>query len=78
MFLFMMFLMLVDDVHVAGGLKELSPRFSIRVTDERGRLPMSHTCFNLIDLPICSSKEELASKLTIAIRNAASNQFGFA
>ena len=33
--------------------------------------PRSHTCFNRIDLPIYSSKEELSEKLKVAVSTSA-------
>ena len=37
----------------------------VNVTDEH--LPVAHTCFNLLDLPVYSSKDQLRSKLIQAI-----------
>ncbi|MGH0117321.1 UNVERIFIED_CONTAM: hypothetical protein FKN15_013844 [Acipenser sinensis] len=39
-------------------------------TDPIIRLPISHTCFNQLCLPLYKSKKELKQKLTIAISNA--------
>jgi hypothetical protein len=38
--------------------------------DDVTRLPSAHTCFNRLDLPEYSSKEELAARLTTALRNS--------
>ena len=37
-------------------------------TDDH-HLPVSHTCFNILDLPAYSSKECLKAKLTAAIQH---------
>lgn len=41
------------------------------------RLPSAHTCFNQLDLPEYESKEQLADKLLVALRQGAQG-FGFA
>eukprot|EP00804_Cyclotella_cryptica_P004650 CCRYP_019461-RA/>CCRYP_019461-RA protein AED:0.03 eAED:0.03 QI:1846/1/1/1/1/0.8/5/1797/280 len=41
------------------------------VTKEYSLYPKSHTCFNRIDLPVYSSKDELRDKLKIAIATSA-------
>ncbi len=33
--------------------------------------PKAHTCFNRIDLPVYSSKDELREKLTVAVATSA-------
>ena len=38
--------------------------------EDRTRLPSAHTCFNRLDLPEYTTKEELLSRLTTALRNA--------
>ena len=41
------------------------------------RLPSAHTCFNQIDLPEYTSKDQLVEKLMTALRHGATG-FGFA
>lgn len=33
-------------------------------------LPVAHTCFNLLDLPLYRDKEQLRSKLSLAVQHA--------
>jgi E3 ubiquitin-protein ligase NEDD4 len=54
------------------GFKDLQgsdgPRkFTIEVTQERGVLPRSHTCFNRIDLPQFDSYDDFLAKLQMAV-----------
>ncbi|CAK5021899.1 unnamed protein product [Aphanomyces euteiches] len=59
------------------GLKALTStdgrvrRFTIQMVQRRppptGLMPKGHTCFNRIDLPLYSNKEELAKYLTLVI-----------
>jgi len=60
----------------AGGFGELKPPFTVDVKGEPDALPMSHTCFNLLEVPPYPSKDALASKLKLAIAGTAG--FGFA
>ena len=39
----------------------------VQVSEEH--LPVAHTCFNLIDLPVYTSKEQLRKKLLHAIEH---------
>jgi len=41
------------------------------ITKEQSFYPRSHTCFNRIDMPIYSSKEELSEKLRVAVATSA-------
>ena len=55
-----------------GGFSELKghdgpERFRIVTYGEETSLPTSHTCFNLLDLPLYNSYEQLVEKVTIAI-----------
>ena len=53
-----------------GGFKDLRPSFTIRVTDDPvTQLPVSHTCFNVLELPAYGSSQELFAKLLIAIND---------
>lgn len=56
-----------------GGFENLTPKLQIGVC--QSSLPMSHTCFNMINLPSGQSYEELHHGLLIAI-NFASEGFG--
>ena len=60
-----------------GGLKDLTPPFTIRQSGSTSDLPVSHTCFNLLDLPSYRTQEEMMSKLLCAIRNVGAFEFGF-
>ena len=58
------------------GFGQLRPPFTIRrmeVSDRTGHaagsLPQSHTCFNMLDLPVYASADELRAKLLLAIRS---------
>ncbi|KAJ1439350.1 hypothetical protein B484DRAFT_323607 [Ochromonadaceae sp. CCMP2298] len=53
-------------------------RFSIhKAYGDAGLLPTAHTCFNQLDLPAYSTRDELREKLLMAI-NEGSEGFGFA
>jgi len=39
-------------------------------------LPVSHTCFNILELPPYESREQLSERLVYAIRNTSVGQFG--
>lgn len=53
-------------------------RFSIhKAYGDSSKLPTAHTCFNQLDLPVYTSKEELREKLLLAIKEG-SEGFGFA
>jgi E3 ubiquitin-protein ligase HUWE1 len=43
----------------------------------QNRLPSAHTCFNQLDLPEYECKEQLVSKLMVALKQGAEG-FGFA
>lgn len=52
-------------------------RFQIhKAYGSRERLPSAHTCFNQLDLPDYSSKEQLQERLLLAIHEA-NEGFGF-
>ncbi len=62
-----------------GGLEKLNPPFQIRkLAGRTDVLPISHTCFNLLELPQYSSAQVLKDKVLLAIRNVAAADFGFA
>jgi hypothetical protein len=42
-------------------------KFCIEKVSDKSKLPLSHTCFNRIDLPAYTSKEDLFKKVTIAV-----------
>lgn len=53
-------------------------RFSIhKAYGDTNKLPTAHTCFNQLDLPQYSKKEDLQEKLMLAIKEG-SEGFGFA
>lgn len=62
----------------AGGFEMLEPRFQVHVNSGENvtHLPHAHTCFNLLMMPAYESREDLKSKLKIAIAN--DTGFGFA
>eukprot|EP01133_Synstelium_polycarpum_P002446 gene2446-2782_t len=56
-----------------GGFYQLYPHFTINITpnNSANRLPVSHTCFNRIDIPRgCSSYHSLKQTLVLAINEA--------
>jgi len=60
----------------SGGFGKLDPKFKIQIVPGPStNLPQSHTCFNTLDLPKYSSKEELKGKLALAVEEEG---FGFA
>ena len=60
----------------SGGFKNLRPSFTIRVTDKPvSQLPVSHTCFNILELPAYNSYQDLFAKLLLAI-NEGNGSFG--
>ena len=66
-----------------GGFKDLMgmrgpQRFQIHIMEAKGpdSLPMSHTCFNQLDLPKYTSEEMLRERLVLAIKEC-SEGFGF-
>ena len=60
----------------SGGFKDLRPSFTIRVTiNPVSELPVSHTCFNVLELPAYHSYQDLFAKLLIAI-NDGNGSFG--
>jgi len=55
----------------SGGFRFLQPElFTIQRVAVTDRYPEAHTCANTIDLPIYTSREELARRLDFAIREA--------
>ena len=50
-----------------GGLMDV--KLTIQRTGDPTKLPVSHTCFNILGLPDYPSKEEMRKKLLIAIEN---------
>jgi len=61
------------------GFEDLNPKFKVVVTGAEVRhLPVSHTCVNQLDLPKYDSKEELETKLLLAVQSSGSAGFGFA
>ena len=60
----------------SGGFKDLRPSFTIRITDSPvSQLPVSHTCFNVLELPAYNSYQDLFAKLLLAI-NEGNGSFG--
>ncbi|KAI3388995.1 hypothetical protein SNEBB_006649 [Seison nebaliae] len=54
-----------------GGISEMTFKISRMFTDgHTNLLPLAHTCFNHLVLPVYSSKKELKEKLLLAIQNA--------
>jgi hypothetical protein len=54
-----------------GGLARLSPQFVIMKNGgQSDRLPTSHTCFHALLLPEYTSKEYLADRMSLALKNA--------
>jgi E3 ubiquitin-protein ligase HUWE1 len=51
-------------------------KFTICKSHEINKLPMSHTCFNQLDLPEYGSLEEMEKKLRLAIKEGKEG-FGF-
>jgi len=51
-----------------GGWSELSPILQISLGGEKGSLPTSHTCFNLLVLPDAENYQELERVLILALR----------
>lgn len=49
----------------------------VQAYGQTDRLPSAHTCFNQLDLPEYENKEQLVSKLMVALRQGAQG-FGFA
>eukprot|EP00039_Didymoeca_costata_P012580 m.181931 g.181931 ORF g.181931 m.181931 type:complete len:896 (-) comp15520_c2_seq6:259-2946(-) len=45
-------------------------KFCIQLVDNTERLPSAHTCFNRLDLPKYDSKQELETKLKLAVHGA--------
>lgn len=60
----------------ATGIKGLDPPFTISLGS--GGLPVSHTCFNILQLPVYESADLLQEKLLFAIRNSDPKVFGLA
>ncbi len=58
------------------GFKDLSPPFCVHIVNKETSLPTSHTCSNVLDLPIYGSKEVLKQKLLYAIKAGAGFEFG--
>lgn len=50
-----------------GGFSKFNPRLRICKRLVQDKLPISHTCFNTIDLPMYSSYEKLQQSLHTAI-----------
>jgi len=46
-----------------GGFGNLSPLFTLKLDNDPSHLPTATTCFNTLRIPLCSSNEELRSKL---------------
>ena len=51
-----------------GGWADLSPVLQISLSGERGSLPTSQTCFNLLVLPWYDSYQQLERALLTAVR----------
>ncbi|RDD40061.1 putative E3 ubiquitin-protein ligase HERC4 [Trichoplax sp. H2] len=67
---FLTFLTGTDHVPVTGVTSMKLIFQSVHGADE-GKLPVAHTCFNILDLPVYKSKETLRQKLLLAIENSA-------
>ncbi|XP_065060278.1 apoptosis-resistant E3 ubiquitin protein ligase 1-like [Rhopilema esculentum] len=59
-----------------GGFKNLNPMFQINSHPGTDVLPLAHTCFNMLCLPVYSSKDKFKRLLLIAV-NEGSEGFGF-
>ena len=55
----------------AGGFASLSPDITIALlaAKKNNQLPVSHVCFNRLDIPSYPSKEAMRTKLLTAIEN---------
>lgn len=63
----------------AGGFRDMPRPIAIVVASRPDdSLPVSHTCFNTLELPSYSSREVLREKLLYAIRNCGATDFGMA
>eukprot|EP00042_Codosiga_hollandica_P054987 m.757622 g.757622 ORF g.757622 m.757622 type:complete len:1791 (-) comp59025_c0_seq1:4360-9732(-) len=62
-----------------GGLERLNPPLTVRgLQDRKDCLPLSHTCFHMLDLPTYSDIATLRTMVLLAIRNVAALDFGMA
>ncbi len=61
----------------AGGFQKMQRPIAI-VASMQGpdSLPVTHTCFNTLELPAYSSREAMREKLLYAIRNCGATDFG--
>lgn len=62
-----------------GGAAQLNPPLSVRKSFKTENfLPITHTCFNSLELPEYTSYEQLNNKLLFAIRSTGATDFGSA
>ena len=62
----------------AGGFSGLaSPLVLSRAMGPAGMLPVAHTCFSHLELPVCASLADLNTRLTTALREGGEG-FGLA
>jgi hypothetical protein len=45
---------------------------------DESKMPISHTCFNALEVPLYSSREVMREKLLYAIRNSGATDYGIA
>ena len=60
----------------AGGFAHMARRIAIVASGDPDALPISHTCFNALELPLYPSREMLRDKLLYAIRNSGATDYG--